>query len=394
MIACVQLPRFDLVVAAGGREALAQGPIALAPESGREQLIGTVSASAETFGVRAGLRLGEALARCAELRLVTPDPAGVEDEWERVLAALEAIGAEVESGPPGIAWFAADGLRNLHGGNLEGVLVAARRALPGVPARVGAAPSRFGALAAASRARARRPEIVQGDLRAYLFRQPVSLLASREEVAHLPLVLERFGVRTLGELARMPRAALSDRFGPPGVLAHELACGRDRPLRPRLPVELLEEWLELPEAGSGVQLERALGLLIDRLLARRERRGRSLRAVVLSARLVAGGTWRVRLVFRSPVSDPKRMRLVLVTKLAELPAPADVLRLRAEGLGPPSGEQRPLVEEPASARAARLREAVHQTRAVAGPGAALRILAVDPDSRVPERRLVLTPWEP
>ena len=30
----------------------------------------------------------------------------------------------------------------------------------------------------------------------------------------------------------------------------------------------------------------------------------------------------------------------------------------------------------------------------AGPDAALRILPVDPDSRVPERRLALTPWDP
>jgi protein ImuB len=41
----------------------------------------------------------------------------------------------------------------------------------------------------------------------------------------------------------------------------------------------------------------------------------------------------------------------------------------------------------------RLREAIRQVRAAAGPGAALRILAVDPDSRVPERRAVLTPFE-
>ena len=44
--------------------------------------------------------------------------------------------------------------------------------------------------------------------------------------------------------------------------------------------------------------------------------------------------------------------------------------------------------------AARLREAVRQARAAAGPDAALRILPVDPESRVPERRLALTPWDP
>ena len=81
-------------------------------------------------------------------------------------------------------------------------------------------------------------------------------------------------------------------------------------------------------------------------------------------------------------------------RLAELPAPADALRLRVEAFGPPAGDQRSLLAEPAAVRAARLREAVRQARAVAGPDAALRILAVDPDSRVPERRLALAPWEP
>ena len=110
--------------------------------------------------------------------------------------------------------------------------------------------------------------------------------------------------------------------------------------------------------------------------------------------LVEGGTWRARVTFREPLADPRRMRLVLGQKLAELPAPADVLRLRAEGFGPPSGDQRSLLAEPATIRRARLREAVRQARSVAGPDAALRIIPVDPDSRVPERRLTLAPWDP
>ena len=115
---------------------------------------------------------------------------------------------------------------------------------------------------------------------------------------------------------------------------------------------------------------------------------------MLSAKLVEGGTWRIRVTFREALTDPKRMRLVLTPRLTELPAPADALRLRAEGFGPPAGDQRSLISEAAVVSAARLREAVRQARAAAGPDAALRILAVDPDSRVPERRLALTPWDP
>jgi protein ImuB len=396
LIVCILIPRFELAVAAGGREALAAGPVALAPEAGREQFIGETSAAAEANGVHAGLRLGEALARCPTLRLVTPDPAGVADEWDRLLAALEGIGAAVEPGRPGLAWFDSEGLRNLYGGFVEGVIAAARRTL-GTPARLGAAPSRFAALAAASRARVRRAELAPSGparLAAYLAPLPVDLLGWRPETAALPPVLQRFGIRTLGELAKLPRGALADRFGVAGPLARDLARGRDTPLRPRSAAEQLEERLELPESASGPQLERALGLLIDRLLARRERRGRSLRAAVLVARLVEGGTWRARVTFREALADPQRMRLVLAPRLAELPAPADALRLRGEGFGPPTGDQRSLLAEAAAIRAARLREAVRQARAAAGPDAALRILPVDPDSRVPERRLALTPWDP
>ena len=331
--------------------------VALAPEPGREQFIGEVSAAAEAYGVRAGLRLGEALARCPTLRLIAPDPVGVADAWDAHLRTLEGIGAAVEPGPPGTAWFGAGGLRTLHGGTLEGVLVATRRALkggrpsnarqrPAAPAavtgavRLGAAPSPFAALAAAGRARARRPEIAPlaaAALAAYMAPLPVSLLLARPEVAMLPDALERFGIGKLGELAKLPRAALADRFGAAGPLARELAQGKDTPLVPRTAAERLEERLELPESASGVQLQRGLDLLIDRLLARRERRGRALRAVVLSAALVEGGTWRARVTFREPLADPRRMRLVLGQKLAELPAPTDVLRLRAEGFGPPAG---------------------------------------------------------
>jgi protein ImuB len=395
MIVCVLFPRFQLTVAAGDRTELLQSPTALAPAPGGVQVIGEVSLAAEAFGVHPGMRLGEALARCPRLTLVPPDPAGVADRWERLLVRLESIGAAVEPERPGLACFEARGLVRLHAG-IEGVLAAARRALR-EPARYGVAPSRFAAVAAATRARVRRPVTVAGgreEARAFLASMPVALLRARPALAELPEALERLGVSSLGELAVLPPAALADRFGAPGLLAHELACGGDGALRPRPASELVRESLELPEAASGIQLERGLGLLIDRLLARRERRGRTLRAVVLSAVLVErGGTWREQVVFREALADPVRMRLALAPRLASLPAPAEELRVAVERFGPPTSDQRGLLDDPAAARAARLREAIRQTRAAAGPDAALRVLEVDPDSRFPERRTVLAPFE-
>ena len=403
MVVCVLLPRFQLTTAAGGRDALLRCPTVLAPEPGKAQLIGEVSLAAEAFGVHPGMRLGEALARCPRLTLVPSDPAGVADAWERLLVRLESIGAEVEPERPGLVCFDARGLLRLHGtrlgsdhDRLRGVLDAAGRVLR-TPARYGVAPSRFAAVAAATRARVRRPVIVSGErreARMFLAPLPVALLRARPALAELPEALERLGISTLGELAALSPAVLADRFGKAGLLAHELASGGDGALRPRPAGEFLREALDLPEAVSGVQLERALGLLIDRLLARRERRGRTFRAVVLAAVLVEhGGTWREQVVFREALADPVRMRLALAPRLALMPAPAETLRLAVERFGPPAGDQRALLDDPVEARRARLREAIRQTRAAAGPDAALRVLEVDPDSRFPERRSVLTPFE-
>jgi protein ImuB len=312
-----------------------------------------------------------------------------------------------------VACFDARGLLRLHGGaaargllgsalarqEIEAVLGAARRALA-APARFGVAPTRFAALAAATRARTRQPLLLTGDsrqAREFLAPMPVELLAdgaADTELVALPEALRRLGIRTLGELAALPRGAVADRFGKPGLYALRLALGGDMPLRPREAGEVVRESLELPESAGGQQLERALGLLIDRLLARPERRGRTLRAVVLSAVLVErGGTWRQLMTFREALSDPLRMRLALTSRLQLLPAPAQTLGLAVERFGPPTSDQQALLEEPARARASRLREAIRQVRAGAGPDGALRVLQIDPRSRFPERRSMLAPFE-
>jgi len=232
--------------------------------------------------------------------------------------------------------------------------------------------------------------------RAFLAPLPVGLLRDRLpdewERADLPEKLERLGVGTLGQLAALPDAAIADRFGEAGLRALRMARGTDEPLHPLRPREELVERLELHEAISGPQLERALALLIDRLLARPARRGRSLRRLRIGARLAEGGSWRSTAALRRASADPVRLRLALLPKLEELPGPAASLSLRALETGPPASDQAMLAESAHPNRRRRLAEAVRQARAVAGKDAVLRVLEVDWESRVPERRSLLTPF--
>jgi protein ImuB len=398
-VACLLIPRFQLLAAlpSDKRRELLSRPAALAPEPGAAQLVGEASGPAEKLGIRAGMRLGEALSRCPELALVPPDPERAERGWEQVLLRLEGIGAEVESSRAGEAFFGVDGLRGLWGGT-AGVLARAR-ADSGTAARIAAAPGRFCAYVAARRtSRSRSPEVPEGGASRFLAPLPITLLhgrltptASGNEADDLPNELERLGIATLGRLAGLPRDAVADRFGRLGLRARWLAQGRDDPLRPRRPGEALAVELELPEASSGQQLERALELLVGRLLAHSERRARTIRSLRLSARLAAGGGWRRRAVLRAPSAQADRLLMVLLPHLSLLPAPASVLRLEATALGPAAGEQLTLASL-AEQRRGRISEAVRQARAAAGGDAVLRVLEVDPGSRIPERRDVLMPF--
>jgi nucleotidyltransferase/DNA polymerase involved in DNA repair len=397
-VICVLIPRFELATAVGTRKELLRAPTALAPEPDREQVVGEVSGAAEAAGVHTGMRLGEALARCPGLRLITPDPDAAAAAWESVLSALEGIGAAVEPARPGEAYFEAGGLRRLYGGSIEGVLARARRAIS-MPARLGAAPSRFCAFAAAGRARPGRARIVPaGTERAFLAPLPVGLLRSRPEAVargraeDLCTVLDRLGVHTLDQLAALDPAAVTDRFGQGGALARSLALGRDSALRPRPFRDELVERLELPEAVSGPQLERTLELLIDTLLARAERRGRSLRKLRLGGRFVEQGTWRREVTMREATVARERLRLALAPRLAELPAPIDELILAVVEFGPPAADQLSFHRPDEQERRKRLGEALRQTRAAAGEESLLRALEIDPGSRIPERRIVLTPF--
>ena len=406
MIACVLIPRHSLTSALGDRREMIGRPLALAPEAGGPQVIGEVSGAAETFGVRAGMRLAEALGRCPALVLVAADPVRAEASWELLLRRLEGIGAAVEPGRPGEAFFAVEPLRGLYG-SVERILVKARRTL-GAPVRIGAGPTRLCAFAAARRMRARRPAVIVEERAAgrFLAGLPVAMLGDglawvrlsrderdreAEEVSCVD-ALERLGVRTLGELAALPADAVADRFGKPGLRALRLARGADEQLRPRLPREDLLERLALPEAVSGQQLERVMRLLVERLLAHPARAGRTFRRLRIEAGLAAGGGWRTDVALRSASADPERLRLALVPKLEELPGPAASLGVRAVELGPEAGEQPALSPAPEDERRGRVAEAVRQARAAAGRDAVLRLLEVDSGSRVPERRAALSPW--
>jgi protein ImuB len=309
-----------------------------------------------------------------------------------MVRALEAIGAAVESERAGEAFFAVDGLRGICGGDSGAVLAAARAAV-GWEARVGTAPNRFAAFAAAWKG----ATVPKPRLHVFLAPLSVSILPLRleapgREAEELVVTLERLGIGTLQALSRISAERIADRFGPLGLQARRLARGEDTPLRPRAPHEDLAERIELPEGTAGRQLERALELLVDRLLAAPQRRGRTLLGVRFGALLSAGGSWSVEQGLGRPTASARTLYSLLAPRLESLPGPVSALRLRALGLGSPAADQIELAVGGEEPRRRRLGAAVREVRAAQGAEALLRILPVDSASRVPERWALLTPF--
>jgi protein ImuB len=391
MLACLLVPGFELRAALRTRPRLATQPAALAPGAGEEQLLGPVTVVAEAEGVKPGMRLGEALATCPGLILVERDPAAVEREWEEALRRLEDAGFAVDPVEHGVVVFETKGVERLYGG----VRPALERALAAVGStwdpRIGAAGRRFTALAAASVARPGQIVIVQEkEEQAFLEPLPLSLLPmTPERYAEL----EGLGLRRLGELAQLPGSAVAERLGVDGRRAWRLAHGgRKARVRGRRPASELAETLVFPDAiGNELTLRRALGSLLERLIARPERAGRPFRKLALSARLVDGGSWRRALTLRDATAELGRLRVALGPKLQELPAPVLELRLEAVQLAEHTGLQLALVEPAGEEANARLREGLKQVRASTGSGSVCAVVEVAPWSRIPEARALVVP---
>lgn len=188
------------------------------------------SEAARREGVRRGLRRREAQSRCPWLTVVEHDPGRDARAFEPVVAAIEEVVAGVEVIRAGACAVAVRGPARYFGGEE----VAAERIVEqvaqacAVECQVGIAEGVFAAGIAARTGRI----VPVGETRGFLSGVPVEAL----ERPDLTDLLQRLGVKTLGEFAALPAGDVLTRFGFDGALAHRLACGADhRPLAVRKP---------------------------------------------------------------------------------------------------------------------------------------------------------------
>jgi len=146
------------------------------------------------------------------------------------------------------------------------------------------------------------------------------------------VAVKRWGIRTLGEFARLPADELCSRLGKPALVWHALANGQDvRPLVPDVEDERFEGALELEWPIEGLEpLSFVLTRLLEPLSLRLEQRDRGVAVLHVQLRLVTPGervTYARRLELPTPMRDVKALRTLALLDLEAHPPDSPIDRV-------------------------------------------------------------------
>ncbi|MYH09172.1 MAG: hypothetical protein F4143_03285 [Gemmatimonadales bacterium] len=420
MALCLWWPGFELELERVRTPSLADPPLAL-PTVGDRRRIEMGCALAASFGVEPGMIVSQAIALCPSLVLCEPDPDFHDAARDRIAEVLRDWSPVVErSVDRGRFFVGVDGLERLYGPperQIAGLRARLEALSPwlAASARIGYAPGKFAAWVAARAAgSARAPGaagagrpgaavcVAPADLAAFLAPQPVDVLPVSPRMVER---LKRLGVERLAGIVRMPEPALVSQFGADGRRALAWARGTriDR-VRPEAPARPIRVALDFPSPiGQLELLHAALDRLIGRALEHPRRRGKSVRGLRVSASLEDGGSWSIRAIAREPTSEPERLGVFLRSRIAlDRPCRAvETLRLELFRFGPASAQTGLFDPKEGAARVLgsletkdgellpAFRRAARVLRLRLGAAALYRVLELEPNSRIPERRHAL-----
>jgi protein ImuB len=280
--------------------------------------------AARAHGVRPGLRRRQAEAACAGLVFMDDDPARDVRAFEPIVVALEAIVPAVEIVRPGVAAFGARGPARYYGS--EAALAQRVVDATGGEGNVGIADGFF----AAEQAALRGTIVPPNQTVAFVATLPVAAFGDDD----LASELRRLGIRTIGDFAKLPAAAVLARFGTYGAWAHRTARGvEDEPLFPREAPPDFSASMELDPPADRIDVVAfAVRSLTAELSNRLATRGLACAQIAIEASTTWGETLSRR--WRNDRLDPEALAQCVRWQLeAWLVARADLIRLRPnEGL--------------------------------------------------------------
>jgi protein ImuB len=322
--ACAWVPCFAAAAFERGEPALVDRPLVVVRGAPPVSRVMEASPAAREHRIAPGMTEAEARARCPLLVVRPWSDERVDSARHALLEAALTVSPRVEDGGPGVVNVDVNGLGRLVGDAraIADRLVRQVNAV-GLAARVGVAQSRTAARLAAQ-AGPRVTVVPPGGERALLAAVPLGALDLGTELAE---TFRRWGIRTLGELAGLPRRSLGDRLGAAGLRAHDLALGLDRdPFRVYVPEPYWEEMLGLEwEVASLDALSAVIERVLERLAARLGVVHVSADAVDLELTLASGAAHQRAIALAYPTRDVRLILALIRLDLEAHPPPGPVV---------------------------------------------------------------------
>ncbi len=374
-IACILVVDFPLAAIVRANPEQREQPLAISRAQGPRADLDYVSQPAARMGVRPGMTAAQAMAIISDLTVVPHSPAAERSAADALIDVAESLSPIVEESAPGLVFVDLAGLAKLHGAEDEIAAELWRRARRiGLEAAIGIAASKEVAHLAA-RCGGRRV-IQSGMEREFLNWLPLDLLEINAEIQQ---TLARWGIRRLGELARLDLREVGTRLGSWGVELVRVARGESSsPIVPRPQAESFAEKIELE---YGIELLEPLGFvmraMLERLIARLELRGMVAGDVLLSLELADRRRDQRRVAVAAP-SNEVRSLLTLITLALEATPPAAAIEAISIAISPraPRPAQADMFLPPAPAPD-RLHTTLARLAALCGPE---RVGALMPDN--------------
>ena len=322
-------------------------PLVVLDEARNPRVI-DADARAQAAGVRPGMTLGAALATAPDIDARVRDPA-------RELALMQRLAGIAAAFTPQVSIESPDGLLleikpsiRLFGGLKElcrrlraACLADAAFARSGVQPHFTLAPTALAALAAA-RASARCFITDPRQLPARLKLLPVRVLRWPEDANARLLAM---GVRTLGDLLRLPRAGFARRFGP--ALLADLDRLQGRSADPRRRMKRRERYAGRVDLDHEIEdhdrILEALRPLLDELEQFLRKRQRGITALQCRFHHYRAAPTTCALRLAAPEANAARLQSLLRERLANLPLPEPVRRCELRG---GALTERPLASQP------------------------------------------------
>jgi protein ImuB len=322
-IACLLIADFPLAALLRAEPDLRGRPVATVERDDPRAPLTALSAEARGLGLRVGLSTAEARTISDRLMLRRPSAESLRSAAEAEIDVADSFSPRVEKTAPGVVFLEIEGLRSLFGTESHlAASLAARLRRVGLEGRVGIASTKTVAWLAA-RASAGVDVVKQGEERRRLAALPMAILDPPSEIS---LTLERWGIRTLGQLAGLPSTAVGWRFGDVGIRLWKTARGEDD--GPLVPLPRPQRFEESVDCGYAIDAVEPLSFLLraalERLIARLEVRGLRAGDLSLSLRLEGGGHDDRVLRVAAPTNEVKALLAFARLELERRPPPAAV----------------------------------------------------------------------